>query len=90
MNEHPLVFYIQKYKVLLYIEYMIRGISYIQVVYIKCTRDLLATKREVSWVFDGQNANTKTPPEISEHDLFHAHNIHSSNYSNSKDSLVLP
>jgi hypothetical protein len=50
--------------------------SYIQVVYIKCTRDTLATKREVSWIFDGQNAHTKTPPAISEHDLLHAHNIH--------------
>jgi hypothetical protein len=59
-------------------------------VYIKCTRDLLATKREVSWIFDGQNDHTKTPPEISEHDLFHAHNIHVSTYSKNNDSLVLP
>jgi hypothetical protein len=81
---------IQKYKVLLYIEYKIRDSSYIQVVYIKCTRDLLATKREVSWIFYGQNSHTKTPPEISEHDLFHAHNIHFSTDLNNKDSLVLP
>jgi hypothetical protein len=32
----------------LYIEYKIRYSSYIQVVYILCTRDLLTTKREVS------------------------------------------
>jgi hypothetical protein len=75
MNEHPPYILIQKSKVLLYIEYKIWDSSYIQVVYIRCTRDLLATKREVSWIFDGQNCHTKTPPEISEHDLFHAHNI---------------
>jgi hypothetical protein len=45
---------------------------------------------EVSWIFDGQNAHTKTPPGISEHDLVHAHNIHFSTYSNNKDYLVLP
>jgi hypothetical protein len=88
MNEPPPYSIIQKSKVILYIEYKIMDSS--QVVYIKCTRDLLATKREVSWIFDGQNAHTKTPPEISEHGLFHAHNIHFSTYSNNKDSLVLP
>jgi hypothetical protein len=81
---------IQKSKVLFYIEYKRRDSSYIQVEYIKCTRDLLETKREASWIFDGQNTHTKTPPEISEQDLFHAHNIHFSTYSNNKDSLVLP
>jgi hypothetical protein len=50
---------------------------------------ILATKGEVSWIFYGQNAYTKTHPEISELDLFHAHNIHFSNYSNNKDYLVL-
>jgi hypothetical protein len=30
-------------------------------VYILCTRYLLATKKEVSWIFDGQNAHTKNP-----------------------------
>jgi hypothetical protein len=30
-------------------------------VYILCTRDLLATKRTVSCIFDGQNAHTKKP-----------------------------
>jgi hypothetical protein len=50
----------------------------------------MATKKEVSWIFDRQNTHTKTAPEISEHDLFHAHNIHFSTYSNNKDSLVLP
>jgi hypothetical protein len=90
MNDPPPYILIQKSKVLLYIEYKIRDSSYIQVVYIICTKYLLATKREVSWIFDEQNAHTKTPPEISEHDLFHAHNIHFSTYSNNKDSLVLP
>jgi hypothetical protein len=52
--------------------------------------NILASKREVSWIFDGQNAYTKTPPEISEHDIFHAHNIQFSTYSNNKDSLALP
>jgi hypothetical protein len=37
---------------------------------------------EVSWIFDRQNAHTKTPPGISEHDLFHAHNIQFATYSN--------
>jgi hypothetical protein len=59
-------------------------------VYILCTKYLLTTKREVSWIFDGQNAHTKTPPEISKLDLLHARNIHFSTYSNNKDSLVLP
>jgi hypothetical protein len=90
MNEPPPYILIQKSKVLLYIEYKIRDSSYVQVVCIKCNRDLLATKREVSWIFDGQNAHIKTPPEISEHDLYTAHNIHFSTYSNNKDSLVLP
>jgi hypothetical protein len=81
---------IQKSNVLLYIEYKIRDSSYIQVVYIEFTRDQLASKREASWILDGKNAHTKTPPEISEHNLFHAHNIHFSTYSNDKDSLVLP
>jgi hypothetical protein len=89
MNEHNPYILIQKSKVLLYIEYEIRDSSYIQVVYIICTRDLLATKRDISWIFDGPNSHTKTPPEISEHDLFHAHNIHFSTYSNNKYSLVL-
>jgi hypothetical protein len=40
--------------------------------------------------FDGQNAHTKIPPEISKFDLLHAHNIHFQTYSNNKDSLVLP
>jgi hypothetical protein len=35
-------------------------------------------------------AHTKTPLELSEHDLFHAHNIHFLTYSNNKDSLLLP
>jgi hypothetical protein len=90
MNEPPPYILIQNSKVIFYIEYKTRDSSYIQVVYIKCTRDLLATKREVSWIFDGQNTHTKTPPEISEHDLFHAHNIHFSTYSNNKYYLVLP
>jgi hypothetical protein len=50
----------------------------------------MATKSEFRWIFDGQNAHTKTPPEIPERDLFHAHNIHFTTYSNNKDSLVLP
>jgi hypothetical protein len=89
MNEPPHYILIQKSKVILYIKYKIRDSSYIQVVHIKCTRDLLATKREVSWIFDGLNAHTKTAPGISEHDLYHAHNIHFSTHSNNKDSLVL-
>jgi hypothetical protein len=90
MNDPPQYVLIQKSKVLLYIEYNIRDSSYIQVVCIKCNIDLLATKREVSWIFDGQNTHTKTPPEISELDLLHAQNIHFSTYSNNKDSLVFP
>jgi hypothetical protein len=50
----------------------------------------LATKREVSWIFDGGNAHTNIHPEISEHDIFHAHKIQFSTYSNNKDYLVLP
>jgi hypothetical protein len=38
----------------------------------------------------GKTLILKTPPEIPEHDLFHAHNIHFTTYSNNKDSLVLP
>jgi hypothetical protein len=90
MNDPPPHILIQKSKVLFNIEYKIRDSSYIQVVHIKFTRDLLATKREVSWIFDGQNTYSKTPPDISEHDLFSAHNIHISTYSNNKYYLVLP
>jgi hypothetical protein len=50
----------------------------------------MANKREVIWIFDGQNAHTKTPPEISEHDLLRANNIHFSTYSNNKDSMFVP
>jgi hypothetical protein len=81
MNEPPPYILIQNSKVLLYIEYKIRDSSYIQVVYIKCTRDLMATRREVSYIFDGQNAHTKISPNISEHDLLRAHHIHFSTYS---------
>jgi hypothetical protein len=50
----------------------------------------MATKREVSWIFDGQNDHTKTIPEISEQDLFRAHNIHFLTYSKDNNYLVLP
>jgi hypothetical protein len=70
---------IQKSKVLFNIEYKIWSSSYIQAVYILCTNYLLTTKREVSCIFDGQNAHTKIPPEISKLDLLYAHNIHFTN-----------
>jgi hypothetical protein len=38
----------------------------------------------------GKTLILKTPPEIPEHNLLHAHNIHFTTYSNNKDSLVLP
>jgi hypothetical protein len=43
-----------------------------------------------SIIYQGTNAHTKNPPEISKLDLIHARNIHLSTYYNNKDYLVLP
>jgi hypothetical protein len=37
----------------------------------------------------GKTLTLKTPPEIPEHNLIHARNIHLTTYSINKDSLVL-